>query len=127
MGSFKSCCPKILLAQMKLLLLTILISFISSSKSPKGIWLHKEDTSRIEISEIDGKFSGKLISSRNPFLETGIEVIKDIEYKEGKWQGKLYIPKKKRWVHAIFKEKNNLLIVELDLGYEKQKFHLYRE
>lgn len=127
MGGFKSCCSKILLNKMKLLLITILLSFFSFSKSPEGIWLHKEDTSRIEIYELNGKLSGKLISSRNPFLETGIEVLKDLEFKNGKWQGKLYMPKKKRWVQAVLEEKNNLLIIEMDLGYEIQKFHMYRE
>jgi|SRR5690606_14857499 len=112
---------------MKLLILTIVLSFFGLSKSPEGIWLHKEDTSRIEIFEVNGKLTGKLISSRNPFLETGIEVLKDMEFKNGKWQGMVYIPKKKRWVHAILEEKDNLLFVELDLGYDKQKFHLYRE
>lgn len=112
---------------MKLLLITLWLSIFSFSKTPEGIWLHKEDTSRIEIFEVNGKLTGKLISSRNPFIETNIEVLKDLEFKEGKWQGELYIPKKKRWVHAILEEKNNLLIIELDLGYEKQKFHLYRQ
>src|SRR5690606_1451996 len=112
---------------MKLLILTIVFSFFGLSKSPEGIWLHKEDTSRIEIFEVNGKLSGKLISSRNPFLETGIEVLKDLEFKNGKWQGKLYMPKKKRWVQAVLEEKNNLLIIEMDLGYEIQKFDMYRE
>mgnify|MGYP006197470369 CR=1 FL=1 len=112
---------------MKILLISLLITIFSSSKTPEGIWVHKEDTSRIEIYEVNGKLSGKLISSRNPFLETNIEVLKNLEYKDGKWQGELYIPKKKRWVQAILEEKNNLLIIELDLGYDMQKFHLYRE
>lgn len=127
MGLHKSAGTKILQYIMKLLLITILLAAFGFSGSPEGIWLHKEDTSRIEIYEVNGKLSGKLISTRNPFLETNVEVLKDLEFKDGKWQGELYIPKKKRWVHAILEEKNNLLIVELDLGYDKQKFHLYRE
>ena len=111
---------------MKLLFITVLLSFFNISNSPEGIWIHKEEASRIEIYEDKGKLSGKLISSRHPFLETGIDILKDMEYKDGKWQGKIYIPKKKRWVNASFEQKNNLLFIELNLGYEIQKVHWYR-
>lgn len=111
---------------MKIVLITFWLSFLSFSKSPEGIWVHKENASQIEIYEHQGKLSGKLISSRHPFLETGIEILKDMEYINGKWQGKIYISKKKRWVEAYFKQKDNLLFIELDLGYEIQKVHWYR-
>lgn len=111
---------------MKLLLITFLLSFFNFSNSPEGIWVHKEDASRIEIYEDQGKLSGKLVSSRHPFIETGIDILKDLEYKDGKWQGKIYISKKKRWVDAFFVQRDNLLFIELDLGYEIQKVHWYR-
>lgn len=111
---------------MKTLIFIFFLSFLGNPNSPEGIWVHKEDASRIEIYADHGKFSGKLISSRHPFLETGIEIIKDMEFKEGKWKGKIYIPKKKRWVDASLKQKNNLLFIELDLGYDVQKVHWYR-
>ncbi len=111
---------------MKTLICLFMLSFFSESNSPKGMWVHKEDASRIEIYGDHGKFSGKLVSSRHPFLEPGIEVLKDLEFKKGKWQGKVYISKKKRWVDATLMHKGDLLFIEMDLGYEIRKIHWYR-
>lgn len=95
--------------------------------SPGGVWIYKEDFSRIEIIELNGKLSGKLISTRNPDCVPGTEILRDFIYLDGKWQGNLYVASKNRWVEASLIQKDDLLFIELDLGYDTKKIHWYKD
>lgn len=107
------------------IILFIALNFIPVS--PEGVWVYKQDLSRIEINTIKGKLSAYLISTNNPFKKPGTEILKDFIYRDGKWNGKLYLTSKDRWVEANLEQKHNLLIIELDLGFEIKKIHWYKE
>lgn len=111
----------------KTAIIILILTFINLPDSPGGVWIYKEDFSRIEIIENKGKLTGRLISTRNPYCEPGTEILKDFIYLDGKWQGKLYVASKKRWVDAYLIQKEGLLFIELDLGYDTKKFHWYKE
>ncbi len=101
--------------------------FNGSPELPTGVWIYQEDFSRIEISEIKGKLSGKLISTRNPNSTPGTEVLKEFIYIDGKWQGRLYLASKERWVEASLVQKENLLFLDLDFGYDTKRIHWYKD
>lgn len=94
---------------------------------PNGVWMYQQDFSRIEISEHNGKLSGKLISTRNPNSIPGAEVLKEFIYIDGKWQGKLYLTSKERWVGASLLQKENLLFLEIYFGYDTKRLHWYKD
>lgn len=112
---------------MKAAALILFLIFSGSPEPPTGVWMYQEDFSRIEISEHNGKLSGKLISTRNPNLIPGTEVLREINYLDGKWQGKIYLPSKERWVGANLLQKENLLFLELDFGYDTKRIHWYKD
>ncbi|UJH92146.1 DUF2147 domain-containing protein [Antarcticibacterium sp. 1MA-6-2] len=107
-----------------------IILFLFLNNTPDaliGIWLYKEDTSRIEIYKKDGKICGKLISSKNPEFNAGTEILKDFILIEGKWQGKYFLIKKDQWINAMIYQKKNILHFELNYGFINKKFHWYKE
>lgn len=109
--------------------ITIILFLIlnNTPDSLTGIWLYKEDTSRIEIYKKDGKICGKLVSSKNPDCEAGTEILKDFRLVKGKWLGKYYLIKKDQWIDAMLDQKKDILHFELNYGFIVKKFHWYKE
>ncbi len=103
-----------------------LTSLMNFTESPEGVWIYKENSSRIEILNRNGELSGTIISTRHPEYKTGKEVLKDFHLVEGKWQGKIFDFQKKRWVAASLEIKSDLLFVEINYGYDTKKIHLYK-
>lgn len=94
---------------------------------PMGIWIYKQDSSRIEIKKINERLSGVLISTKNPGDKAGTLVLKDLINCEKYYQGQFYISSKERWVEAKLLQRENLLIIELDLGYKIKKTQWYKD
>ena len=94
---------------------------------PDGIWVYKQDSSRIEINYINGELSGKLISTRNPNYKPGTAILEDFIFVEGKWQGRFYVQSKNLWVEAYLVLKGDFLMIEFDLGYDIKNIHLFKE
>lgn len=111
---------------MKIFIIIILFTFIQATNSPIGTWEYKQDKSRMEIINRDGKLSGSLIFSRNPNRNSGNKIIKNMEFREGKWRGEFYLYKSDRWVNAIFEIKRNLLHIEYKYGFLTTNLHFYR-
>lgn len=109
------------------LILLILSAFIEKPDIPEGIWVYKQDFSRIEIIDLNGKLSGKLISTRNPNNKIGTAILEDFVFVEGKWQGRYFLHSKNRWVEANMVLKGDLLFIELELGYGTKIIHLFKE
>ena len=103
------------------------LTLFTIQDSPVGVWLYKQDSSKIEIYIKDGDLSGTLISSKNLSNEPGTEIFKHFKLKNGKWQGKLYLIKLQQWVDASFQLKDNLLLVEYNYGFLTKSFYLSKE
>ncbi len=114
---------------MKTIFLSILFicSLMNSSESPEGVWIYKENNSRIEILNRNGELTGTIISTRHPEYESGKEILKNFHLTGGKWEGEIFDFQKKRWVAAILEIKSDLLFVEINYGYDVKKIHLYKE
>ncbi|NPD47956.1 DUF2147 domain-containing protein [Lentimicrobium sp. S6] len=107
---------------LKSVLTVVLIGLISlkgmAQNDVKGKWAVGEQNNVIEIIQIDGVYSGKLISSDNPKAKIGMATVKDLKQnKKGKLEGKVYSAKREKWYDAEFTRKDNKLIVEISIGF----------
>lgn len=112
---------------MNTLIFTLALSLFSLQEFPVGIWVYIQDSSKIEILYKEGALSGTLISSKNLSNEPGTEIFKNLKFKNGKWQGQLYLNKTQQWVDARFQIKGNLLLVEYNYGFLTKGFYLFKE
>lgn len=93
------------------------ITKINAQKSITGIWNAREDNTKIEITEDNGVFSGKILSSDNPKAKIGKQLIKDVKPSNGKYKGKLYAAKKGKWYDAVLKESGDQLDITIKVGW----------
>lgn len=112
---------------MKFVIVIISWLFFTPQSSPLGVWLYKEDGSKIEIWESEGKLFATVIATGNPSTKAGTQILKDFEILDGQWKGKYHIIKKKRWVDATLEPKGNLLHIELEFDFTHKKFHWYKQ
>lgn len=112
---------------MKTFAIVLFVTYLNIQYFPEGVWIQKQDSSRIEIIKRDGKLSGILISTKNPNSTVGTLLLKDFHFNEGYWQGKFYLLSKDRWVDAKLSQRKTLLIVELDFGYKTKKEVWYKD
>lgn len=89
---------------------------MNAQQSIAGIWNTGQDNTQVEISETDGLYSGKIISSDNEEAKIGNQLLKEIKSVGGKWKGKLYSPKKNKWFDAVLEEKGDQLLVSVKAG-----------
>ena len=97
----------------------VLFSFttINAQNSTTGIWNTGEDNTKIEITEDNGVFSGKILSSDNPKAKIGKQLIKDVKLSNGEYKGKLYAAKKGKWYDAVLKENGDQLDITIKVGW----------
>lgn len=87
---------------------------VHAQESIEGIWLTEEGNSKIEIYQKDDNYFGKIVwleqspdKNGNPVTDLnnpnkdqrnrqvlGIDMLKDLHYRSGKWYGKIYAPKR---------------------------------
>ncbi|MEO0898090.1 MAG: hypothetical protein AAFY71_16895 [Bacteroidota bacterium] len=97
------------------LLLSTLGSY--AQQSIANVWNTGENNTKVEISEVDGVYEGKIISSDNKEVNVGKTLLKEIKSVDGEWKGKLYAPKRKEWLDATLKEENQQLIIQVSKGW----------
>ena len=89
---------------------------MNAQESLTGIWNTGKDNTKIEITENNGVYSGKVISSDNGQVKIGKLFIKDVKSVGGEWKGKMYSPKKDNWYNAVLEEKGKQLLVTVKSG-----------
>lgn len=83
----------------------------------KGIWNIGEENTKVEIYEKEGAIWGKIISSDNKDLKTGIDILRDFTFKKDKWVGKMYAIRKKKEVNAEFVKNGDNLNIQIHVGF----------
>ena len=104
---------------MKIVLMCcMLVSTITmnAQQSIAGIWNTGKDNTKIEITEEEGAYEGKIISSDNAKAKIGKSLLKEIQSVDGEWQGKLFAAKKGKWMDAVLEEKDNQLLITVKAG-----------
>lgn len=112
---------------MNLLLLIHLLLFQNITTPPLGKWLHKEDSSKIEIFIKEQKLYGHLISTKNPEYKTNRLVLRNFEFIDGNWKGEFYNVKNNRWVEAKLIISGKVVIVNYKYGFIENKYYLNKE
>jgi len=87
-----------------------------NAQSIAGTWNTGQDNTKIEITENNGVYSGKVISSDNDQVKIGKQFVKDVKSVGGEWKGKIYSPKKDNWYNATLKTKGEQLSVTVKSG-----------
>lgn len=98
----------------------ILLLFVVSMKAqtaPTGVWNTGTDNTKIEITEVDESYVGTLIASDNAKAKIGKQLLKDLTPNGEKWKGKLYAPKKDKWLNATLQEKGDVLHITVGSGF----------
>ena len=102
------------------IILTFCILFsaltMNAQESIAGIWNMGKDNTKIEITEDNGVYGGKIVSSDNTNAKIGNQLLKDIKSVGGEWKGKMYSPKKNKWYNVVLEEKGKQLLVTVKAG-----------
>jgi len=67
---------------------------VSAQTAPTGVWNTGNENTKVEITEADGVYVGKVISSDKEGAEIGRTLLKDLKQDGEAWQGKLFSQKK---------------------------------
>lgn len=86
----------------------------------EGNWNTGKENTIVKIHQKDGVTLGEIISSDNPNATAGIQLIKEIKKQNDGWQGKLLVPRKKKWFDASFKRTGDKLQVTVKAGMISQ-------
>jgi len=89
---------------------------VNAQQSIAGVWNTGNENTKIKITETNGIYSGKVISSDNAKAKIGTLLLKDIKSSSGGWKGKLYSPQKDKWYNAVLEEKGEQLLVTIKVG-----------
>lgn len=110
-----------------LILFTVIAATSTNAQSIDGIWNTGEDNTKIEITEDNGVFSGKILSSDNSNAKLGNEILKNLTFNNGEYKGKMYAAKKEKWYDAVLKENGNQLEVKIKVGMMKKSLSWSKE
>ena len=91
-----------------------------AQNSIEGSWNTGKHNTVVETYLKDGAYFGKVKSSEKPKAKIGIDILRDLQLIEGKWKGKLYIPKRDRLVDAVVEPSNNELNISISSGVMKR-------
>ncbi|MEL6255001.1 MAG: hypothetical protein AAFR87_23540 [Bacteroidota bacterium] len=107
----------------------LLISSLSMSaqQSIAGIWNTGKENTKIEITEVDGLYQGKILSSDNDKAKIGKLILKDIKSVRKGYKGKLFAAQKGEWMNAELKEKDNKLSITVSAGFMSKTVEWFKE
>lgn len=100
---------------------------IHAQTSLTGVWNMGQDNTKIDITKGNETYEGKILSSDNANVKSGKVVLKDVKSVNGKWQGKLYSPKKNEWFNAVLKVEGNKLLVTVKSGWASKTVEWTKE
>lgn len=106
---------------LKKIVATLAIGIVSLSSFAQqdltGKWAVGQENTYVEIEQIKGVYSGKIIASDNPKAKIGRLIVKDVKQTKNKWEGKVYAPKRQEWYDAELTPKENVLEIKIKVGF----------
>lgn len=98
-----------------------------SKASIIGIWNMGQDNTKIEITEDNGSYVGKIVSSDNANAKIGNIILKDVKSVGGKWKGKMYSPKRNEWYDAVITLEGKQLLLTVGSGFKSKTLKWIKE
>ncbi len=100
------------------ILIVVLFTTISiNAQSLTGVWNTGDENTKIEITENEGVFNGEILSSDNAKAKIGNQILKDVKFSNGEWNGQIYAAKKGEWYDAVLKENGSQLDITIKVGW----------
>lgn len=96
--------------------LLLSLAGLHAQTAPAGVWNTGQDNTLVEITNVEGRYIGKLISSDSPDAKIGNLLLKDLKSVGGVWKGQLYAPKRGAWYDATVEAKGDRLIIKVGSG-----------
>lgn len=87
----------------------------------EGSWLTGDDSTIIQIYQKDGALFGKIVSSDNPNVKIGTEILQGFRLVKGVWTGKLWEAKRSELLDATLELHRNALEIAVPSGYMFKK------
>jgi hypothetical protein len=100
--------------------MSLLGSMLFAHTDVTGTWDTGQENTLVKIFEKEGVYFGEIVSSDNSKVEIGKQLIKDLMYKKGKWKGKLYAIKKKKWVNAEMELEDGNMKIKIKAGFSRK-------
>ena len=115
---------------MKILLICYIVfspMVMNAQASLDGIWNMGQDNTKIEITEDNGSYVGKIVSSDNANAKIGNIILKDVKSVGGKWKGKMYSPKRNEWYDAVVALEGKQLLLTVGSGFKSKTLKWIKE
>lgn len=105
---------------MKQLFVILLVAFTTISVTAQlpieGAWNTGKENTIVVLKKVGDNFVGTVRSSDNGKIKIGKQLVRDLQYRKGEWQGELYAPKRDKWVDATFEKKGTDLEITVGSG-----------
>jgi uncharacterized protein (DUF2147 family) len=109
---------------MKNLFLVTLISLAGSSIFAQsdivGTWNTGDQNTLVKIEQVDGFYTGIIISSDNDKAKPGTLIMKDVKHKKDKLEGKMFAIRKGKWLDAELHHTEDKLVIIISAGFRNK-------
>lgn len=92
-----------------------------AQQSIEGIWDTGTENTKIEISQNNGEWVGKIISSDNEKATIGKVILKDLKKQNEIWKGELFVVKRQKWTDVEIVPNGNKLDLIVSAGPSSRK------
>lgn len=107
--------------------LTLFLGIISSNSQPlAGLWNTGKENTIVEISEENGEFLGKIKSSDNEKAIAGNVILKDLLKTNDGWRGRLFVPKRQKWLDVKIAPSEARLDLVVSAGFIEKEVQWLR-
>lgn len=102
-------------------IISLITISIAAQEMTTGIWSTGEENTKIETYQKDGLWYGKIISSNNPKVKIGKDILTEFKKEDEEWIGKLYAAKRNKTLDAIINPHKDKLNITVSAGFFKKK------
>ena len=85
-----------------------------------GKWATGEDNTVVEVSEVNGVATGRVLSSDNPKAVPGTEVLKNFSESDGVWKGSIYSIAMGKTLNGTITPSAESLAISASIGFIKK-------
>ncbi len=93
------------------------VSWVHGQDMTENTWLTGDQNTRVQTYQKDGKWYGKLVSSDNPQMPIGRDVLMGFVKTQGVWQGKVYVVRRDKILNGTIEPYFDKLLIEVSVGF----------
>ena len=104
-----------------IVLLLLMSVSVSAQEAIQGLWQTGRENTKIEISQNNSEWVGKIKSSDNEKATIGKVILKDLKKQNENWIGKLFVIKRQKWFDMEITSKGTKLDLIVSAGFSEKK------